>query len=228
MAALNSPLPPACYRRDYVLAAYVDAAVVLLNRISLKKTEEFAVNKGIPEHVIVRALIASGPRRPRRPTKYEPNRNALIEAYYIAPSITVFKAFTEFTPWIDRRTDKRKALLIDAAINAAASHGFVGAAAELIAQEVSTDVVFRALCKQFLRRRYFLEISPQQYVAPSDQVPICRRRNYVHAAYVNAALTISKLSNLQRAENVLAQAEVSKSVIARILYLNGMHRTRVE
>jgi hypothetical protein len=46
--------------------------------------------------------------------------------------------------------------------------------------------------------------------------PICRRRNNVHAAYVNAALVI-KLFDLRQAENLLLREGVPREVIARVL-----------
>ena len=54
----------------------------------------------------------------------------------------------------------------------------------------------------------------------------CRRRNYVQAAYVDAALTIKNLHGLRRAENILRDATVPMDVIARTLLIGGPHRLR--
>jgi hypothetical protein len=50
------------------------------------------------------------------------------------------------------RTDRKTALLIDAAINAAASHGCINAARELIEQGVPFDVAMRVLTRPTDRR----------------------------------------------------------------------------
>lgn len=56
------------------------------------------------------------------------------------------------------------------------------------------------------------------------QVNLCRRRNYVHAAYVNAALVIKELLGSRRAEVMLADEGVSQDVIIRML--NGSCKVR--
>lgn len=55
---------------------------------------------------------------------------------------------------MNRRTDRRTALLIDAAIHAAATHGSVGAARELAAQGVPLEVAMRVLTRPDERRMY--------------------------------------------------------------------------
>jgi hypothetical protein len=56
---------------------------------------------------------------------------------------------------MNQRTDRRTALLIDAAVHAAASHGKVGAAQELIAQGVHWEVVMRVLNRPEERRHHW-------------------------------------------------------------------------
>lgn len=53
-------------------------------------------------------------------------------------------------------------------------------------------------------------------VMTADQPSICRRRNDVQAAYVNAALVIKQF-DLRQAENMLLREGVSHEVIARVL-----------
>ena len=50
----------------------------------------------------------------------------------------------------------------------------------------------------------------------ATEPPICRRRNHVHAAYVNAALVIAQY-NLRQAENLLVREGVPREVIVRVL-----------
>lgn len=56
--------------------------------------------------------------------------------------------------WIDRRSDHRTALLIDAAINAADSHGVFTATDELLRQQTPADVVIRVMMRPSKRRAY--------------------------------------------------------------------------
>lgn len=56
--------------------------------------------------------------------------------------------------WIDRRTDSRTALLIDAAINATNSHSVFSVADELLQQQTPADVVIRVLMRPSKRRIY--------------------------------------------------------------------------
>lgn len=56
--------------------------------------------------------------------------------------------------WIDRRSDLRTALLIDAAINAADSHGVFAATDELLQQHTPADVVIRVMMRPSKRRAY--------------------------------------------------------------------------
>lgn len=55
---------------------------------------------------------------------------------------------------MDRRFDKRIALLIDAAVNAEASHGYASAANELTVQGVPLYVILRVLTRPQERRHY--------------------------------------------------------------------------
>jgi hypothetical protein len=55
---------------------------------------------------------------------------------------------------MNRRTDRRTALLIDAAIHAAAVHGAVGAARELAERGVPLEVAMRVLTRPSERRSY--------------------------------------------------------------------------
>jgi hypothetical protein len=52
----------------------------------------------------------------------------------------------------------------------------------------------------------------------------CRRSNYVGAAHVNAALTISQLYGLQRAINLLQAANIPDEVITRVFEPNTLVR----
>lgn len=54
----------------------------------------------------------------------------------------------------------------------------------------------------------------------------CRRHNHVHAAYVNAALTVFEHVDLRHAEDMLQRAGVPAMVIARVLLTDGPHRAR--
>jgi hypothetical protein len=55
---------------------------------------------------------------------------------------------------MERRIDKKTALLIDATINAEKSHGYVAAASELTAQGVKLLIVIRVLTRPQERRHY--------------------------------------------------------------------------
>lgn len=55
---------------------------------------------------------------------------------------------------MNRRSDRYLALLIDAAVHAAASHGQVGAAKELVVAGVPWHVVMRVLSRPSERRTY--------------------------------------------------------------------------
>jgi hypothetical protein len=52
----------------------------------------------------------------------------------------------------------------------------------------------------------------------------CRRWNYVAAARVNAALTISQIYGLQRARSLLQVAEIPDEVITRVLQTGALVR----
>ncbi|MBQ5946859.1 hypothetical protein [Massilia sp. ST3] len=130
---------------------------------------------------------------------------------------------------MNRRADKQTALLIDAALNAAASHGPFGAAAELIGHGVAQETVTRVLGKPARRRHYFSRTKSARSKPSSDGGPACRRHNHVFAAYVNAALTILKRGAVRRAESMLAQEGVPAAVISRVLFDGGpcrRHRPR--
>jgi len=55
---------------------------------------------------------------------------------------------------MNRRTDSRMALLIDAAINAESSHGYTSAADELTVQGVPLNIITRVLTRPEERRSY--------------------------------------------------------------------------
>jgi len=54
----------------------------------------------------------------------------------------------------------------------------------------------------------------------------CRRKNYVHAAYVNAALSLLDGKNVGRMESMLYNRGISHDVVSRILFSNGPFRSR--
>ena len=54
----------------------------------------------------------------------------------------------------------------------------------------------------------------------------CRRHNHVHAAYVNAALTVFEHVDMRHAEDMLQRAGVPTAVISRVLLQEGAHRAR--
>jgi len=51
----------------------------------------------------------------------------------------------------------------------------------------------------------------------------CRRRNHVHAAYVDAALVIAQF-DLRRAENLLLREGIPRKLIARVLLVGKPFR----
>jgi hypothetical protein len=63
---------------------------------------------------------------------------------------------------MNRRSDRLTAVLIDAAIHAAVSHGPVGAARELLDAGVRWEVVMRVLCRPDQRRTYSTSILKQR------------------------------------------------------------------
>lgn len=74
----------------------------------------------------------------------------------------------------------------------------------------------------FYRRSTWLNLVAFESDAAHDELmeanhpTSCRRRNHVHAAYVNAALAIKQF-DLRRAENLLVREGVPRKVIGRIL-----------
>lgn len=54
----------------------------------------------------------------------------------------------------------------------------------------------------------------------------CRRKNYVHAAYVSAALTLLDEMGPHRVRSMLYNHNVSEEVITRVLSPNGPVRKR--
>lgn len=54
----------------------------------------------------------------------------------------------------------------------------------------------------------------------------CRRKNYVDAAYVNAALSLFDRKNVGRLESMLYNQGISPDVISRILFSDGPFRSR--
>ena len=63
---------------------------------------------------------------------------------------------------MNRRIDKKTALLIDAAVNAAASHGLMPAACELVVLGVPLHVAVRVLTMPTHRRSYSLAVSDRR------------------------------------------------------------------
>lgn len=60
-------------------------------------------------------------------------------------------------------------------------------------------------------------------MAPNDQ-PGCRRRNHVHAAYVNAAIRLVRHFAAHRVEAMLLSEGVPRDVIERVLLVDSPHR----
>jgi len=54
----------------------------------------------------------------------------------------------------------------------------------------------------------------------------CQRKNYVHAAYVNAALSLLDEKNVGRLESMLYNQGISRDVVSRILFSDGPFRSR--
>jgi hypothetical protein len=52
-----------CLRKDYVHAAYVNAALELLGKIPLDRLVLMLFNEGVPDAVISRTLFSKGPVR---------------------------------------------------------------------------------------------------------------------------------------------------------------------
>lgn len=186
MSTVPNQLPPACRRRDHVMAAYVDASAIIRTRLGAETIERFARDAGVPFHVVLRVLMAGGPRRPCA-RFHEPARqagpgddsSAASSAYFRVPMTSAAE------PWgVNRRVDGQTALLVDAAISAAASHGVAGAAAELIDPGLPVEFVFRVLCNPGLRRRYLSAMPMNEGLPAPGQAGMCRRRNRLQAAYV--------------------------------------------
>ena len=53
---------------------------------------------------------------------------------------------------------------------------------------------------------------------------VCRRKNYVQAAYVNAALALHNGNNSERLKSLLRSQGVPEDVIARVLFRGGPAR----
>lgn len=208
------------------MAAYVDASAIIRTRLGPERIERFVLDAGVPFHVALRVLMAGGPRRPCARFHEPAHRagrgddgSAASSAYFRVPMASAADAWG-----VNRRVDGQTALLIDAAVSAATSHGVAGAAAELIDLGLPVECVFRVLCNPGLRRRYLLPMSLAKSLPVCGEAGVCRRRNRLQAAYVNAALTISKVVSVQRAEAILAEQGVPQRVIVRVLYLNGLRR----
>jgi len=52
----------------------------------------------------------------------------------------------------------------------------------------------------------------------------CRRKNYVHAACINAALSLLDGKNVGRIESMLYNRGISRDVVSRILLSDGPSR----
>lgn len=61
---------------------------------------------------------------------------------------------SQYDHYVERRTDLRTSLLIDAAINAVASHELIPVADELIDQGIDPNLVLRVLTRPDKRRSY--------------------------------------------------------------------------
>jgi hypothetical protein len=59
-----------------------------------------------------------------------------------------------------------------------------------------------------------------------EQLYACRRRNHVHAAFVEAALTIRETLGLDRAIAFLVREGVLQATIERVLISRGPRRHR--
>jgi len=224
MSILPTQLLPASRRRDHVMAAYVNAAAAMRTRLGRKKIERFLLAAGVPELIVLRVSAAGGPRRPWARVHEFADRAGLGDTG-AAASAVYFRASVANGWGVNRRVNGRIALLVDAAINAAASHGITGAATELIDWGFSVAFVFRVLGHPGARRRYAHAVPVEPEAAPGQQ-RVCRRRNRLQAAYVDAALRISQLVSVQRAEAVLLEQGLPQRVIDRVLYLNGLLRKR--
>lgn len=212
------------------MAAYVSAAAAIRTHLGPERVERFALDADVPAHVVARVLTAGWPRRPCAPFHEFARRAGLSDAGSAA-SAAYFKmpAAAAAQAWgVNRRGDEKTALLIDAAINVAASHGVAGAAAELIELGLPVDFVFRVLCSPRRRRRYLASVPPAEPRPAPGELLLCRRRNRLQAAYVNAALTISQQVSVQRAEAILVEQGVPERVIVRVLRLNGQLRSQGE
>jgi len=60
----------------------------------------------------------------------------------------------------------------------------------------------------------------------SEDKATCRRHNHVHAAYVEAAIRLSALTNVRQAEDMLRREGIPMNVITRVLLQKGHHRIR--
>ncbi|MGI4719251.1 MAG: hypothetical protein ACRYGO_08510 [Janthinobacterium lividum] len=228
MSTLPNQLVPACRRRNHVMAAYVNAAAVTQARLGLQRIERFASEADVPPHVVSRVLVAGGPRRPCARCHEFAERAGLGDDGAAASSAYFRIPMAAAAPgWgVNRRVNEPAALLVDAAVNAAASHGIAGAAAELIDFGFPVEFVFRVLCDPRARRRYLFPMPPVENRPAPGRILVCRRRNRLQAAYVDAALTISKTVNVRRAEAILVEQGVAQRVIVRVLHLNGLRRSQ--
>lgn len=228
MSTLPNQLGPACRRRNHVMAAYVNAAALIQARLGLERIERFVSEADVPAHVVSRVLVAGGPRRPCARRHEFADRAGLGNDGAAASSAYFRIPMGAATPgWgVNRRVNEPAALLVDAAVNAAASHGIAGAAAELIDLGFPVEFVFRVLCNPRARRSYLFPVPPVENRPAPGRILVCRRRNRLQAAYVDAALTISQVVNVQRAEAMLMEQGVPQRVIARVLHLNGLRRNQ--
>jgi len=225
MSILPQQLLPLCRRRDHVMAAYVNAAAAMRTRLGGGKIERFLLDAGVPEPIVLRVSAAGGPRRPWARVHEFADRAGLGDSGSAASAV-YFRASAVNGWGVNRRVNGRIALLVDAAINAAASHGITGAATELIDWGFSVEFAFRVLGNPGARRRYAGVAAPVEREAAPGQRRVCRRRNRLQAAYVDAALRISRVVSVQRAEAILLEQSLPQRVIDRVLYLNGLLRKR--
>ncbi len=71
-----------------------------------------------------------------------------------------------------------------------------------------------------------LPIEREAAVPADPTLACCRRRNYVHAAFVDAAITIQASQGTERATALLQGEGVGTGVIDRVLAPAGRHRRR--
>jgi hypothetical protein len=127
---------------------------------------------------------------------------------------------------VDKRNDRWTALLIDAAINASASHGMAGATDELMRHGLTLKIVQRVLLMPGERRACLAwDEGPRRSGIHASFDPKRREDKWLAAA-IDAALLIGCLATLRQAEHLLRLHSVQADTIERVLY-KGAHLRRV-